>query len=554
MKSLAPILSATLFLLACENIDTFAFITETAPGDDDSVAEEDDPFSGRTTGFRAVTAGDQFSCTLHVDGTVNCWGYNGYGQAEAPEGKFTEVVATKGSACGITVDHSLKCWGRLSEYAVPTGEFAHVSPIDVGGCALKRDGRAVCWYEGQILPVPDMKFEAVAIGPYVTCGLLSNGEVVCWQLPDAVIVAAPTGKFTALSRDNQPCGLTEQANLECTWPDGQETLPGPFLQASGDASLGCGITTNHDVTCWGNREGLLATPSGKFVQVDMDGSHACALREDGEFECWGFGGWGEATRPGGKFLQVASGRVFGCGIRTDRTVECWNDEAPEGEFLQIASANSHACGIKVDGTLACWGFADYGQPVPSGQFTDITCGREYSCAVREDGDLVCWGNLPEDHPQEVSGSFVKVASGTHECWGRGCTQGGMHTCALDNVGQLACWGENPYNQATAPAGTFSHVVAAGDRSCALDLEGTMTCWGRGSLQPMTGAFKMLTLGSHGLTCGLHEDGSVECVIDSPYGFETLEPPKQKFTQIQCTDFCCGVTVDGDFSCWDDVVR
>ena len=43
--------------------------------------------------WSAVTVGWAHACGLRTDGTVDCWGYNDEGQAEAPGGEFSAIAA-----------------------------------------------------------------------------------------------------------------------------------------------------------------------------------------------------------------------------------------------------------------------------------------------------------------------------------------------------------------------------------------------------------------------------------------------------------------------------
>ena len=100
-----------------------------------------------------VSAGSWHSCGIRADGTVECWGHNDYGKADAPDGAFVAVAAGGDHSCGIRVDLSLECWGRSSNTRLdaPEGSFVSVSAAVGSGttgnhsCGLRTDGRRVCW-------------------------------------------------------------------------------------------------------------------------------------------------------------------------------------------------------------------------------------------------------------------------------------------------------------------------------------------------------------------------------------------------------------------------
>jgi alpha-tubulin suppressor-like RCC1 family protein len=58
-----------------------------------------------------VSAGYAHTCGLKGDGTVVCWGWNGYGQSTPPMGTFTQVVAGASHTCGLKSDGTVVCWG-----------------------------------------------------------------------------------------------------------------------------------------------------------------------------------------------------------------------------------------------------------------------------------------------------------------------------------------------------------------------------------------------------------------------------------------------------------
>jgi hypothetical protein len=49
-----------------------------------------------------------------ADGTLACWGGNGYGQATPPSGEFLEVAAGGYFTCGLRTDGRVRCWGDRS--------------------------------------------------------------------------------------------------------------------------------------------------------------------------------------------------------------------------------------------------------------------------------------------------------------------------------------------------------------------------------------------------------------------------------------------------------
>jgi len=80
-------------------------------------------------GFAAVSVGVDHVCGLRVGGMAACWGYNDYGQADAPAGEFAAVRVGPWHSCGLRGDRSVVCWGRndYGQADPPTGDSAGCS-------------------------------------------------------------------------------------------------------------------------------------------------------------------------------------------------------------------------------------------------------------------------------------------------------------------------------------------------------------------------------------------------------------------------------------------
>lgn len=94
--------------------------------------------SGLASGVSAIAAGDYHACALlTADGSVKCWGYNGYGQigdgtidtnrlVPVPVvGLSAPAVAISGGGnhtCAVLNDGSMQCWGYNSEGQLGVGD------------------------------------------------------------------------------------------------------------------------------------------------------------------------------------------------------------------------------------------------------------------------------------------------------------------------------------------------------------------------------------------------------------------------------------------------
>lgn len=143
---------------------------------------------------KTITAGGPHSCAILDDGTIKCWGYNGYGQLGL------EDIKDRGRAVYEMGD-------SLPTVAVGTGRLATSLSLGDGyqSCALLDDATAKCWgYNGfgqlglgdkrdrgdepnemgDSLPAIDVgsggSIVQLAAGYGHVCALLANGSIKCW--------------------------------------------------------------------------------------------------------------------------------------------------------------------------------------------------------------------------------------------------------------------------------------------------------------------------------------------------------------------------------------
>ena len=261
---------------------------------------------GIVTDFVSVSAGDDHTCGVGVDGSVACWGDDFFDQTVPPSGPFVAVAAGWNFTCGIRTDGTAVCWG--------------------GG-----DGAP------ETMP-PGGKFVDISAGRGFACGLLSSGAVSCWGDDDEGQTEAPEGEFVSVSvGSSHACGVQANGSLVCWGSD--------FL-------------------------GKATPPEGQFVSVAAAFAHSCGVRADGPVACWGQNLSGEAEPPEGQYVFVSAGYRHTCGLKTDGSVACWGDngdgqtEAPDGTYVAITSGSYHNCGVRENASVACWGADSRGQSSP----------------------------------------------------------------------------------------------------------------------------------------------------------------------------------------------
>jgi alpha-tubulin suppressor-like RCC1 family protein/subtilisin-like proprotein convertase family protein len=151
----------------------------------------------------AISGGRYHTCAILDDGSVKCWGYNGYGGLG--DGTYTDSSTPSSSvdlgtgltavsiatgyyhSCAILSDASLKCWGRNYDGQLGDGTTtSSSSPVSI----TLDTGRSVL---------------AVAAGSGHTCTILDNMSVQCWgsnsagQLGDGTTIDSTTPTYVSLA-------------------------------------------------------------------------------------------------------------------------------------------------------------------------------------------------------------------------------------------------------------------------------------------------------------------------------------------------------------------
>jgi alpha-tubulin suppressor-like RCC1 family protein len=191
----------------------------------------------------AVATGTNYACALLLDGTVQCWGSNDYGQlgsgsttdstTPVPVSGVTSAVAIAAGgahACALRTDGTVVCWG-----ANERGELGLGTSSGPQTCASSEPCATTP------VEVPDLSgVTAIAAGGYDTCALLSDGIVRCWG-------------------GNDEGQLGDGTTMDSSTPVAVSGLRGASAIAMGNASA-CALVSSGDVACWGdNGAGQLAS-------------------------------------------------------------------------------------------------------------------------------------------------------------------------------------------------------------------------------------------------------------------------------------------------------
>jgi alpha-tubulin suppressor-like RCC1 family protein len=491
-------------------------------------SSDDSYISGAPTDdtFETLSVGDQHACGLRSDGSIACWGYDGSGQATPPEGTgFTQVSAGSAHTCAIDGTSQVQCWGsdyRGQSSPPETGELVMVSAGEGHTCALGADGVATCWgYDnyGQAQAPDDEIFTEVSAGDDHSCGLTEAGLSRCWGSDDYP-AAAETYTFSAIEAGGaQTCGLLDDGRIRCWTRDEREIFD--------------------------------ARPGRTYVSMTTGQTHVCAMVDDGSHECWNLDGSEFSTdTPGAVSFIAVSAEYDVCGVTEFGSVECHGTELGEppssptsgASFVDIAVGFGEACALSDVGALSCWSSS---HTPPSATYVAVGVDYQHGCGLTDEGVIHCWGSSSHDKTTVPEGiSFTSVTVGNH------------HTCAMGTDDEVHCWGAA--TSSTPPTGVQFTAVSAGENfSCGLVDDGSVQCWGSelsGEFLPPEGRiYESISAGGGWWTghfCAMRDDGVLECFCSDDTWCDTSPPPDQPLVQYSAgISQTCGLFDDGHIECW-----
>lgn len=555
-----------------------------------------------------LKSGREHTCALFNNGTVKCWGSNSNGQLgrghtaiigdetndmglNLPAIDFgsgrsaTAITAGSEHTCALLDDGTVKCWGMNGWLQLGQGHSRNIGddPNEMGDSLP-----AVNLGNGRTA-------RAIAAGLFHTCALLDNGSVKCWGANHSGELGQGHNSYIGISSDE----LGD--NLPAIDLGSGHTA----LAIAAGVSYTCALLNNGSVKCWGSNysgqlgqghtEHLGNEPNemgNSLLPVDLGSghsataiitahSHTCALLNTGALKCWGenwFGalGQGHSQNLGDEpnemgenlptidlgsnnTVQAVTANMNNtCAILNTGATKCWGsnwsgklgqghsqalgNEADEmgDELLAIdlgsghtarviASGSYHSCVLRDDKSIVCWGGNDSGQlgigrgyqpgdepgemgsalsPLLLGKkVTRLATGYSRSCAMYDDGKFKCWGinshgQLGQGHGNNIghdSDEFTDIDIDLGS--GQSVTAvaiGMYHTCALLDNGTVKCWGSNHNGQ--LGQGHSNYVGRSsdelGDNLPTVDLGSERTA-------------KEITSGRDH-TCALLDNGTVKC--------------------------------------------
>ncbi|MBX3275056.1 MAG: hypothetical protein KF729_32625 [Sandaracinaceae bacterium] len=503
-------------------------------------------------GVTAVAAGHLATCAVH-GGNLSCWGDayygllgNGQSGSGAADGQTPALVAGLAEvadvdvgvyqACARLGDGTVRCWGNDGYGNLGAAERGHqVTPAEVSGLSDATH---------------------LAVGAYHVCVRRASGAIACWgKSGDGQLGAHEIqDAYHAIDRIASLAELTADAPPVHTFAPAAAPPPTAPMVSTSDG-YACGVRSDGRVLCWGGAAssgqlgngGARPATSGAVevagitdaVEVRTSQSAACARRQSGEVACWGYLGRVDGSPdhvrtsrpiplPGvTDAIGIALSTSGPCVLHRAGTVSCAAATALEPVegltgAVEIVAGGTSACARLEGGGVRCWGSGNRGQlgngadqssrtPVEVAGLTDaeqLSASFSYTCALRRGGAISCWGSNEkgqlgngrsgegayENRPVAVRGvrGAVEVAAGVH------------HACARFADHSLRCWGANDADQLgtgqersertpaivaspvavaapEAPLGPIAQLSCGWHHCCTVHENGQLQCWGRSSV-------------------------------------------------------------------------
>ena len=285
--------------------------------------------AGLADAILALAAGEDHTCALSTAGGVQCWGRNDKSQlgdgtitnrptplaVNGLAGGVKAITAGLSHTCALMASGTVQCWGynvygQLGDGTTKTRS----APVPVAGLS----GRV----------------QSIAAGYYHTCALLDSGGVQCWgyntsgQLGDGALTNSPlpvtvatlSGAKRISAGSDHACALLNSGSVQC-WG------------ANGSGQLGDGALTNSPLPV------AVTGLAGAVTAISAGANHTCVLLGAALAQCWGQNSSGQlgdgtlTTRSAPVAISGLAGSLKGmvagwnqtCVVLLTTVVQCWGD-------------------------------------------------------------------------------------------------------------------------------------------------------------------------------------------------------------------------------------
>jgi len=260
-----------------------------------------------------VSAGEYNTCALLNNGSMTCWGENGFGQsANYISGNAIAISAGYGHTCLLLNNGNITCQGdnglgQSANYI--SGNAAQVSTGYQHTCALLNNGNINCWGDNTYGQSNNYTLgNAIAVSAAAnsgvhTCALLNNGNVTCWGFNGAGEANNYTlGNAIAVSAGySSTCILLNNGNVICRglndYGQSENYTLGDAVGVSVGYNHACILSNSGNITCQGDNSFGESNnyTLGNAIGVATGYKHSCALLNNGNVTCWGLNGDGESA-------------------------------------------------------------------------------------------------------------------------------------------------------------------------------------------------------------------------------------------------------------------
>ncbi len=531
--------------------------------------------------FTSVSTDYNGGCGRRADGTVECWGEDGSGEAYvATDDRVLDVFYDGYYWCGRTVSRERACRGWDGyNYSHARESLALASRADIAfgsvyACGIEPDGALTCvggvptdgggWpyeeanpsiplaHEDRHEHIPGLRrystllpqtggFTQVAVGYLHRCALLLDGRAVCWGKNEFGEAVPPgDGRYSRLALGvNHTCGIRLDGTAECWGFDDDGRSSPPSIQMITPAAPS------------GPAAGILGDLQARPVRLQAlaaTDTVTCGLTSEGHIVCWG--------RYGSPSVEVEAQR--------DDSSEWWASETPtvrppadiEGQvFASIDATDGYFCAERLDGSHRCWGSSSFRRSLDiDARFVEVSASDRYTCGHRVDGSGQCWDAWNDAHFHASTERFSSV------------TTASTYACGRAASAFASCWTLHPELPVPdeAAAGGFTQLSDSGHHTCVLAPDDAVDCWGRndaGEATPPAGrSYAQISAGGlegyaggdihyHAHTCGVGKDGALDCWGDDRFG-QSTPPAGGDFVKVAASGIhACALRTDGEIVCW-----
>lgn len=320
-----------------------------------------------------IELGWRHGCSLHRDGTVQCWGDDSFGQLArdlaTPDPhpgaldvgleNVTAIALGRFHSCALA-DSRVWCWGlgehgqlgvapdELDTCTVPAG-FATAIPGSPSSVACSASPVEIAELEGAV---------AIAAGGFGTCALFSDDSARCVGLNDKGQLGLGAAALGATWMP-LPIGVADVASIALGEHHGCVVLQDRTVRCFGENQTGeIGVGTLSPEDCAGSpcfHTPVPVSDLGGVRRVTVGSNHSCALLASGATRCWG-----------SDVIEQLGNSTMAVGICSTPNGDVPCARTPVSPYslenaIEIRAGDTHTCAVRTTGEVSCWGDNALGQ-------------------------------------------------------------------------------------------------------------------------------------------------------------------------------------------------